>query len=68
MREILSRLRSRWTDLLSSRTAPGTSVTGGTIADARSVDLYECSACESVLIEPPSEACSQCRSGTLEKV
>ena len=33
-----------------------------------SADLYECPACDTVLIEPASKECSQCPSGTLTKV
>jgi hypothetical protein len=31
-------------------------------------DLYECPSCGSVLIEPPSDECSQCPSETLTEV
>lgn len=31
-------------------------------------DLYECPSCESVLIEPASDDCSQCPSETLVEV
>jgi len=68
MREIISGLRSRWDDLLTFGGTLAPSLTGGGSRNGRSVDLYECSSCRSVLIEPPSESCSQCASGTLEKV
>lgn len=37
-------------------------------ASGSSADLYECPACNTVLIEPASEECSQCPGGTLTKV
>ena len=39
-----------------------------TAASGSSADLYECPSCNTVLIEPASEECSQCPSGTLTKV
>ncbi|WP_225334324.1 zinc ribbon domain-containing protein [Halomicrobium urmianum] len=34
----------------------------------QSSDLYECSTCGEVLIEPSCETCPKCESGSLQKV
>ncbi|WP_135822237.1 hypothetical protein [Halostella litorea] len=68
MREIVSKVWSRWNGVLSTGASLVPSVADRSGRATRSADLYECSSCRAVLIEPPSDTCSQCAGGMLEKV
>lgn len=48
--------------------APETGASKRATSSGSSVDLYECPSCDTVLIEPSGEECSQCPSETLTKV
>ncbi|NHN49598.1 hypothetical protein G9464_18680 [Halostella sp. JP-L12] len=75
MKDIVSALRSSLGLQRSSVEAPNDPDLAASNAGAAerdptgsSVDLYECPACNTVLIEPASDECSQCPDGTLLKV
>ena len=76
MKDIVSSLRvtlglQRSSGNASNGPKPNAAETGASnkaASSGSSADLYECPDCNTVLIEPASDECSQCPGGTLTKV